>query len=370
MSARGIGRIYRPKYKTKSGEKVEAAIWWIRFGCRRTCGKPDCSGVHAESSHGDNRRLAEKLLRKRLGEVGLGKLIALDVERTSFEDLAKMLVADYQANGRKSLKRAQISLGHLRETFGSSRALSITTDKINAYIAERLKAKAKPATVACELAALKRIFTLGLQAGKIAQRPHIPSIHVNNARAGFFEEPEFRAVLPHLPHYLRPLMTFCYLTGWRKAEVLGLKWSNVDFRAQEIRLEPGTTKNDQGRTFPFSVLPPLRDLVYVQRERTAKDIPWVFHNAGRPILDYYGAWKKACAAAKLPGKLVHDLRRTAVRNLERAGVPRSVAMKLTGHLTESIYRRYAVVSPADLNAGVEKLARLHDLLEVKSEVTG
>jgi integrase len=371
MNARGIGQIYRLKYRDlRTGEKRTAAIWWVKYGCRRTCGKPECPGVHAESTHSDNRRVAEKLLRKRLGEIGLGKLITPDVERTSFEDLAQMIVADYEANGRKSLKRAQISLGHLRETFGSSRALAITTDKINGYVAERLKAEAKAATVACELAALKRMFTLAMQAGKIAQRPHIPRIHVSNARSGFFEEPEFRAVLDHLPEYLRPVMTFCYLTGWRKSEVLGLMWSNVDFRAQEIRLEPGTTKNDEGRTFPFSVLPPLRDLMYAQRERTAKDIPWVFHNAGRPILDYYGAWKKACAAAKLPGKLVHDFRRTAVRNLERAGVPRSVAMKLTGHKTESIYRRYAVVSPADLNAGVEKLARLHELLEVKPGVTG
>jgi len=155
-----------------------------------------------------------------------------------------------------------------------------------------------------------------------------------------------------------------------RAHVVPLIRRHADFRAQEIRLEPGTTKNDQGRTFPFSMLPPLRDLIYAQRERTAKDVPWGFHNAGQPILDYYGAWKKACAAAKLPGKLVHDFRRTAVRNLERAGVPRSVAMKLTGHLTESIYRRYAVVSPADLNAGVEKLARLHELLAVEPGATG
>ena len=81
------------------------------------------------------------------------------------------------------------------------------------------------------------MFTLGLQAGKVALR-HVPRLHVSNARAGFFEEPEFRAVLAHLPDYLKPPMTFCYLTGWRSSEVLGLQWTNVDFRGQEIRLEP------------------------------------------------------------------------------------------------------------------------------------
>ena len=106
--------------------------------------------------------------------------------------------------------------------------------------------------------------------------------------------------------------------GWRKSEILGLMWRNVDFRAQEIRLEPGTMKNDEGRTFPFSVLPPLRDLIYKQRGATAKNVEWVFHRDGKRIVDYYGAWRKACVEAKLPGKLVHDFRRMAVRNLERA----------------------------------------------------
>jgi integrase len=367
VKARGIGRLYRLKYK-HHGEVREAAIWWIAFGCRRTCGRQACTGRHEESSHSDNRRVAEKLLRQRLGEIGLGKLSSPDVEKTHFEDLAMLIAHDYVANGRKSSTRLGHTLTHLRETFGTCRALAITTDKVTAYIAARLQAKAAAATVSHELAALKRMFTLALQAGKVAGRPHIPSLHISNARQGFFEEPEFRAVLVHLPDYLRPPMTFCYLTGWRRSEVLSLTWAQVDFRAQEVRLEPGTTKNDDGRTFPFGAYAPLRDLIYAQRARTAKDCPWVFHHDGRRILDYRAAWRTACLAAGLPGKLVHDFRRTAVRNLERAGVPRSVAMKLTGHKTEAIYRRYAIVSPGDLNAGVEKLARLHEMLEVKVEV--
>lgn len=160
-----------------------------------------------------------------------------------------------------------------------------------------------------------------------------------------------RAVLAHLSDYLRPLMTCCYLTSWRKAEVLGLKWSNVDFRAQDIRLEPGITKNDQPRTFPSSAL---------RADGEGHPVGVSQHRPADPRLPRHV--EEGARWAKLPGKMVHDFRRTAVRNLERAGVPRSVAMKLTGHLTESIYRRYAVVSPVDLNAGVEKLARLHDML--------
>ena len=85
----------------------------------------------------------------------------------------------------------------------------------------------------------------------------------------------------------------------------------------------------------------------------------MFHRNGRPIKDFYGAWKHACTKAGVPDRIPHDFRRTAVRNLERAGVPRSAAMKLTGHKTESVYRRYAIVSEADLSEGLKKLARLH-----------
>ena len=113
---------------------------------------------------------------------------------------------------------------------------------------------------------------------------------------------------------------------------------------------------------PFHVLPRLADLLRRQRERTdqkeralGRVIPWVFHRRGEKIKYIKGAWKRACEKTGCPGRLFHDLRRTAVRNLERAGVPRSIAMKITGHKTESVYRRYAIVSERDVAAGLERL---------------
>jgi integrase len=161
------------------------------------------------------------------------------------------------------------------------------------------------------------------------------------------------------------LPRFAYLTGWRKGEVQGLTWRQVDLRAGVVRLEPGTTKNGEGRSFPFSDFPQLSELLHQQRESTSRFeratgriVPRVFHRQGLPVRSFRKAWANACAAAGVPGRLFHDLRRTAVRNLERAGVPRSWAMKLTGHKTESVYRRYAIVSEADLSAGVGKVAAL------------
>ena len=152
------------------------------------------------------------------------------------------------------------------------------------------------------------------------------------------------------------------------SEVTPLQWHQVDFNAGVVRLEPGTTKSGEGRTFPFGVLPELEAVLRRQRaytdeiERSGRCVVrWVFHRNGRQIKDFRGAWRSACEKGKVLGadgrhKVPHDFRRTAVRNLERAGVPRSVAMKLVGHKTESVYQRYAIVAEQDLTEGVEKLA--------------
>src|SRR5262245_18513636 len=152
-----------------------------------------------------------------------------------------------------------------------------------------------------------------------------------------------------------------FYTGWRsRSEVLPLKWAQVDF-AGFVRLEPGTTKNNEGRAFPL--IPELRTLLNRRQVLTrrckraqARIITHVFHRYGKPIKSLRRAWMPACKKAGLPGLLPHDLRRSAVRHLERSGVSRSVAMRLTGHKTEAVYRRYAIVAENDLREAGAKLA--------------
>ena len=144
-----------------------------------------------------------------------------------------------------------------------------------------------------------------------------------------------------------------------------------EFGVGMVRLEPGTTKNDEGRVFPFGVLPELAALLRWQWEETlslemttGQTLSTVFHwndkGTIKPIHPkvLYHRWKVVCRLAGVPKRIPHDFRRTAVRSLERAGVPRSVAMKLTGHKTEAVYRRYAIVCEADLSEGLRKLAVL------------
>ena len=309
-----------------------------------------------------------RLLNRRRGEISTGKLITPNTKKITFEDLSRMLIEDYRLCERKSLDRAEDAVEHLQEFFGVFRAIEIATDTITRYAVKRQAEGARPATIKYELSLLKRMFNLAIRAGKLIRKPYFPSISVRNTRAGFFEDSEFAAILEHVDADVAPVIEFAYCTGWRKQEILKLQWRQIDFKARTIRLEPMTTKNDEARTFPFKNFPRLESVILKQWERTlllqqATDqiIPWVFHRDGKPIKDFRKHWRKACEESGVPGRYVHDFRRTAVRNLERAGVPRSVAMKLVGHKTESIYRRYAIVSESDLSEGVEKLAALDNI---------
>jgi integrase len=357
---RGLGRVFRPTYRDKkTGEKKASPTWWIAYSFRGT--------KHRECSWSSNRQDAVRLLKKRLGEIGRGRFVGALLERTTFDDLEKIIKDDYDANSRRTKGRMLTALTALRQHFGLTLARDITFDNLNAYVVDRLKDGIAPATVRYDLSVLRRALRLAERSGK-AICPPFPSIRVNNTRTGFFEEEQFRAVLDHLPEDLRPVVIFAYYTGWRiRSEVLPMQWRQVDLSAGTVRLEPGTTKNDEGRTFPFAMLPELAEVLLEQRRKayqvqaeTNQLVPWVFHRRGQPIKDFYTAWDNACEAAKVPDKIPHDFRRTAVRNLERAGVSRSAAMKLTGHKTESVYRRYAIVSEADLAEGVKKLAALQE----------
>ncbi len=283
-----------------------------------------------------------------------------------FQDLADMIVTDYEVQGHKAIRRLKSALKHLRGYFGKLRALDITTDKISRYVRHRQGGGAANATIRNETAVLKRMFTLAVRADRLTRSPHVPQPKVRNVRENFLSMGDVRAVVNLLPEYLKPVATFAALTGWGKAEVLGLRWTDVDWGSGTVHLQPGTTKNDEGRTFPMSALPDLERLARGQLEHTRKlehetgeIIPWVFHRNGSRIRSMRTAWNNACSMAGLEAAWFHDLRRTAVRNLEKAGVSRSVAMKLTGHKTESVYRRYAIADQTALEEGVQKLAKLH-----------
>ncbi|MFI5396597.1 MAG: tyrosine-type recombinase/integrase [Candidatus Binatia bacterium] len=353
---RGMGRAF------KRGE-----VWWIAYFHRGTEYR---ESTYATGSKGE--ALAAKFLKKRFGEIGRGRLIGPNEEKVTFEAMATDLVNDYKTNGKRSIGTLVYLLQHLREGFAGVHAVDITSDRVRVYVTARQQDGARSASINRELAALKRMFTLALQAGRLSTRPYIPMLEEHNARQGFVDHGNFLALQSALPDYLGDPVAFLYFSGWRVSEMRGLEWRDVDLPARVIRLRPELSKNKDGRVLPLSG--ELLDVL--SRAATARrlDCFHVFHIDGQRIGDFRKTWARACVKAGLgamaptgdltpkgkpklayKGLTPHDLRRSAIRNMVRAGIPERVCMALSGHKTRAVFDRYNIVSEADLTAAADKL---------------
>jgi integrase len=343
-----------PKYRRGSGSIYRRGkMWWLSYYTK--------DGRHVcESAKTRDKGEARDELQKKIGQRAEDRLV-VGADKVTFEDLIAGVVNDYKANGRKSLDKIKSRSKHLAKSFAGWRARDITTAEIRAFVAKRQEDGAGNGEINRELALLRRGFSLALEAEKITRRPYIVHLEEPSPRTGFFEPEAFNVIVKHLPPHLIAVMTFAYLTGWRcRSEVLPLPWRNVDFDGGTIRLDVGSTKNKAGRVIHMTKA--LRDLLEAQRRhtlevqrKTGRVIPLVFHNNGRPIVSYYKAWHRACEAAKVSGRVPHDFRRTAVRNMVRAGISERVAMQMAGHKTRSVFDRYHIVSDGDLQEAARKL---------------
>jgi integrase len=326
-------------------------IWWIKY---YWSGK-----AFRESSKSQKRWDARRLLRRREEEIRTSNFTKPETQRVRFEELAEDFLNDYRANNRKSLVWAKRRIErHLMPSFGGIRVVDVTTDHVRAYTTQRQQQGASNGSINRELAVLKRMFNLAaaMTPPKVVRVPYVPMLKERNVRKGFFEHSEYLALRCELPEYLKSILTFGYHTGARQGEILSLKWPQVDLQARTVNLEPGTTKNDQPRTIPLSrgLLEILRTQKAI-RDRRFPECEYVFSRAGRRIGNFYVAWKSACGRAGVAGRLFHDLRRTAVRNMVRAGVPERVAMAISGHKTRSVFDRYNIVAERDLHEAASRL---------------
>jgi integrase len=290
----------------------------------------------------------------REGEIAQGKIPSICFERVTFDELIDDFILDYKVNGKKSLERAQNSAELLRESFGGMKAVEVNTPAIKKYIEKRQLDGMTNATINRELSALKRAFNLGSYCTppKVAQVPHIPMLKENNVRKGFIEHNDYLALRELLPEYLKPVLTFAYYSGWRKSEILGLKWKQVNLREGIVRLETGETKNNEGRTLYME--PELWALLGQLHHNRRMECLHVFSLDGQKIGSFRKTWKSACKKIGKPELLFHDLRRSGIRNMVRAGVPERVAMAISGHKTRNVFDRYNIVSQDDLKEAARK----------------
>jgi integrase len=334
-------------------KRPTSRFWW--------CGYHRNGKLYRESTHATNERAADRFLQRRMGEVASDNFVAPQTARIKVEELAVGLLRDYQLSERKSTAdtKARWEL-HLKPVFGHLRAISVTSDLIGNYILDRQGEGAANATINRELACLKRMFNLGQRATppKVFRMPAFPKLAERNVRKGFVEDCEYQGLSEGATAaglWLRALLEVGYTFGWRVSELLNLRVNQLDLLNRTIRLNPGETKNDDGRVV---IMTNTVHQLLTQCAAGKKPDDVVFtREDGKPVRDFRGAWKKICTEEGAPKRLFHDLRRTAVRNMVRAGIPERVAMQISGHRTRAIFDRYHIVSENDLREAAVKMER-------------
>jgi integrase len=336
---------------------------------------------HRPSTGTTDLKKAKRIHKQNLDEVaadrqGLKPYLTPAARRTRVDELLDDLEADARLRQIRSWASFLSHLKPVRAHFGTWVAPEITAAAVDAYIEDRLEEDAAPATINRGTQLLGQAFRLALERGKVTTVPSIRHLPEKNVREGFFERSEFEAVLAALPEDLRDLVLFAYLTGWRRGEIFTLRWKDVDLDGGAIRLRPDNAKTGRGRTVMLD--PTLRALMerrqqarLLERDGVVTVTDVVFHRDGAPVGDFRRAWASACIAAglyhvereadgterKVHDRLFHDLRRTAIRNMIRAGVPERVAMEISGHRTRAVFDRYNIVSETDLRAAQEQVGR-------------
>jgi integrase len=345
---RGTGGLFKMK---------GSRFWYAQFYDRD--GKP-----RRASTKEAVKAKAQGVLRRMMSDSERGLPFQGDVRKIHYADLRAALLHNYAERGNKSLETysdGEETIWGLKavDTFFKGMPVSkITTDKAREFASGLLAQGAANGTVNRSLALLRRMLNLAKEDGKIQIVPKIRMMKAGPARKGFLPREQFDDLVAKLPIHLKPLVVFLYYCGVRVGEALQIEWSQVDLKGAVIRLEQEQTKADSARTVP------LPDVLLGMLESQEPKEGLVFDGT-----NLRKGWQTACEAAglgkleKVEGKrdkrytglLIHDLRRSAIRNLVRAGVPERVAMAISGHKTRAVFDRYNITSEQDVVEAMRKL---------------
>jgi integrase len=329
----GLGRLYK---RGKDG------YWWFSYGIGK--GKKLRISTKLRGGTPDKPPIEVELWRARkLAEMGKSGQAGLKAEAVTVAAVLEMLTTRWEAEGRtSSLRVARSRIKVLGDELGTWKAMELTADRLLSYAVARRRKGAAVATVNMELRLLSRAYRVAIDAGRLVYAPKVPHLPGANIRRGHVPDAILAKIRESLPKWASDAVWFLRLTGWRLQEGLGLEWRRVDFEDQCIRLE--TSKTGEPRVLSFRNYADLKRLM--EDLRSARGLgPYVFvgPRGGRAnACTLRGLWDAAAASAGLPGAILHDLRRSMVRAMDRAGVPRSVAMSITGHRSEAVYRQYGL----------------------------
>ena len=293
------------------------------------------------------------------------------MKKLKYEDIRRTLILDYRTRGVKMLEEDMEEdkdgnphvwgFEHLDAFLKNRPVRTITTNLLYEFIEKRQNDGAKNATINRNLSLLRRMMSLARREGKLAQAPYFPMLKEGNVRKGFLTPPQFVKLRDTMPEHLRPLVTFLYFTGCRIGAALAITWSQIEFEKGrfQLRIEGNQTKNEEPILLPLplelnEILKklPRKGKVFDARN-LRKSFQAAYVNVGLGVETGPKVWQ-------YKGLLLHDFRRSGVRNLIRSGVPRRIAMKISGHLTESTFERYNIVDSADLHEAMAKVEKYFD----------
>ena len=332
---RGQGSVYLPS---------NSRNWWIKFSV---------SGrVIQKSAETESRREALDTLKAEILKHANGDAVASG--RVTVDDLYSVLLADYRING-KTVPWAERTWNiHLKQFFGGMQAKNVGTDTLSRYIESRRKENAANGSINRELSLLQRAFMLGYesQPRKIARPLRFHRLAESKPRQGFIEQKQYDALALNCSDlFMRTMLALAYSFGFRKAELLTLKVSDVNLLSGTLQLRD--SKNGEPRK--VSLTGDAKNLLTACcAGKSAEDAVFT-RGKGKAVADFRGTWDKVTLAAGVPGLLFHDLRRSAVRNMVRGGIPETVCMRISGHKTRNVFDRYNITSERDLADAARKI---------------
>ncbi len=383
---RGDGRIY------KRGD-----VYWIALYVD--------GRLQRESTHMSDEKQAEKYLQKRRNAARAHELnpvmpfITRKQNKRTVTDLMNALQFHFEAHDQASAPTLS-NINRIRQDFGAKRATSLTAADVNEYIEERQESGDANATINRTTQLLKQAYKL-VNLPLPGPEPITRLDESDNVRKGFFTEPEIRRVLARLPPDLADFVLFGWCTGMRKGEIASLRWTDHEDHCIELRGK--NAKNGKPRSIPL--VGELAELIerrkaarILKRNGTVTLASLIFHRDGEPILEFRKSWHSACVASglgqwvcpdcvgdegtedegqhifeldakgkcprcsnvfnyddrKYAGRLFHDLRRSAVRDMINAGVPQADAKLISGHKSDSVFDRYNIRDKDDTRRALER----------------
>lgn len=370
----GEGSVYRPNPRS-------SVYWWkLSLG-----GVPLCGSTQVRTY-----REALQFLKQKKREHLQGKL-SHNIEKVTISDVVEAYLRNAELNEKPSYQDLEGAWRlHLQKEFGHLKAAQLTTDDIERYQHKRKASGAKPATINRAVQVLRAAYYLGAAATppKVLHVPNFPMLEEKNTRKGFVEVPEYLDFVEQCSKvgaWMLGAFETGYTWGWRREEVTQLRVGQLDMFNRCARLNPNETKNDDGRV-AYMTEALYQALVPLVVGKSKQDFVFTRED-GSHIVDFRKTWWEVCVAVDpvanrmfcrvcmtpttqssrcvnpdcdsnnvgYRGRLYHDLRRTAVRNMVRNGIPKKVAMLISGHKSANVFKRYHIVVETDLEEAAQRM---------------